>query len=83
MSHALSPSFPHPGPSNRTRSFEKEWEWTEGFWTAYLNIIKMGCMCQPALQKQGQADLGEFDDSLVCIMSSRQARATKQDPISK
>ena len=38
----------------------------------------------PALEKQRQADLSEFEDSLVCRVSSRTARTvTQRNPISK
>jgi hypothetical protein len=36
----------------------------------------------PALGRQGQADLCEFKTSLVCITSSRTARATQRNPVS-
>lgn len=34
-----------------------------------------------ALGEQRQADLGEFEDSLVCIESSRSTRATNKQKI--
>ena len=37
----------------------------------------------PALRRQRQADLCEFEASLVYIASSRTARATLKHPVSK
>jgi hypothetical protein len=37
----------------------------------------------PALRRQRQSDLSEFEASLVYRVSSRTARATQRDPVSK
>jgi hypothetical protein len=45
----------------------------------------MGCHTSliPELLRQKQADLCDFKDSPVYIMSSSPARATQRDPVSK
>jgi hypothetical protein len=37
----------------------------------------------PVLRRQRQADLCKFEDSLVCKVTSRTARATQRNPVLK
>lgn len=53
-------------------------------WLSLGGKKKFGVMMQiPALERQRQKELHEFEASLLYIVSSRITRATKRDPVAK